>query len=187
MLLRIISTMCCFVCVLSSFRFVFMNILRLLANVLHRFTYTNNWKKNDILLSISALPVHFSFTSFLFAFRFIHNRICLPYLQCNFNTADTMSPNIPNPQSNGRSTDATKGPTNIPRRQCIPILYTRGTHYDIGFDVVNIHCKCSLIKHGQMIFDIFRWYMRVIVRLSDIHPHRFSIILLSGKPRFWFR
>lgn len=103
------------------------------------YIYKQLKKKNDILLSISALPVNVSFTSFLFAFRFIHNRICLPYLQCNFNTADTMSPNIPNPQSNGRSTDATKGPTNIPRRQCIPILYTRGTHYDIGFDVVNIH------------------------------------------------
>lgn len=25
---------------------------------------------------------------------------------------------------------------NIPRRQCIPILYTKGTHYDVGFDVV---------------------------------------------------
>lgn len=25
--------------------------------------------------------------------------------------------------------------TNIPRRQCIPILYTRGTHYDVGYDV----------------------------------------------------
>lgn len=25
---------------------------------------------------------------------------------------------------------------NIPRRQCIPILYTRGTHYDVGFDMV---------------------------------------------------
>ncbi|XP_055304139.1 beta-alanyl-dopamine/carcinine hydrolase [Sitodiplosis mosellana] len=24
---------------------------------------------------------------------------------------------------------------NIPRRQCIPILYTKGTHYDVGFDV----------------------------------------------------
>lgn len=25
---------------------------------------------------------------------------------------------------------------NIPRRQSIPILYTKGTHYDVGFDVV---------------------------------------------------
>lgn len=25
---------------------------------------------------------------------------------------------------------------NIPRRQCIPIIYTTGTHYDVGFDVV---------------------------------------------------
>lgn len=25
---------------------------------------------------------------------------------------------------------------NIPRRQAIPILYTKGTHYDVGFDVV---------------------------------------------------
>ncbi|XP_063706790.1 beta-alanyl-dopamine/carcinine hydrolase [Culicoides brevitarsis] len=24
---------------------------------------------------------------------------------------------------------------NIPRRQCIPIIYTRGTHYDVGYDV----------------------------------------------------
>lgn len=26
---------------------------------------------------------------------------------------------------------------NIPRRQAIPILYTRGTHYDVGYDVVS--------------------------------------------------
>lgn len=26
---------------------------------------------------------------------------------------------------------------NIPRRQCIPILYTKGTHYDVGFDMVS--------------------------------------------------
>lgn len=26
---------------------------------------------------------------------------------------------------------------NIPRRQAIPILYTRGTHYDVGFDMVS--------------------------------------------------
>lgn len=25
----------------------------------------------------------------------------------------------------------------IPRRQCIPILYTKGTHYDVGFDMVS--------------------------------------------------
>uniref|UniRef100_A0A336M098 CSON009422 protein n=1 Tax=Culicoides sonorensis TaxID=179676 RepID=A0A336M098_CULSO len=24
---------------------------------------------------------------------------------------------------------------NIARRQCIPIIYTRGTHYDVGYDV----------------------------------------------------
>lgn len=28
------------------------------------------------------------------------------------------------------------GPTHMPRRQCIPIIYTKGTHYDVGFDVV---------------------------------------------------
>lgn len=54
----------------------------------------------------------------------------------------TMSPNnnISNSQSdqqNGPKLDTTT-PRNIPRRQCIPILYTRGTHYDVGFDVVNI-------------------------------------------------
>ncbi|XP_067639609.1 beta-alanyl-dopamine/carcinine hydrolase isoform X3 [Eurosta solidaginis] len=26
-------------------------------------------------------------------------------------------------------------PTNIPRRQAIPVLYTRGSHYDVGFDM----------------------------------------------------
>lgn len=26
----------------------------------------------------------------------------------------------------------------LPRRHCIPILYTRGTHYEVGYDVVNI-------------------------------------------------
>lgn len=27
---------------------------------------------------------------------------------------------------------------NIPRRQAIPVLYTRGTHYDVGFDMVSL-------------------------------------------------
>lgn len=31
----------------------------------------------------------------------------------------------------------------IPRRQCIPILYTRGTHYDVGFDMV----RGSIVSH----------------------------------------
>lgn len=39
---------------------------------------------------------------------------------------------------NGTSITAPLQPhgKHIPRRQCIPILYTRGTHYDVGFDVV---------------------------------------------------
>lgn len=28
--------------------------------------------------------------------------------------------------------------SHMPRRQCIPIIYTKGTHYDVGFDVVKI-------------------------------------------------
>lgn len=31
---------------------------------------------------------------------------------------------------------------NIPRRQCIPIIYTRGTHYDVGYDVVSVPLAC---------------------------------------------
>uniref|UniRef100_A0A1B0FPQ1 Uncharacterized protein n=1 Tax=Glossina morsitans morsitans TaxID=37546 RepID=A0A1B0FPQ1_GLOMM len=34
--------------------------------------------------------------------------------------------------------------TNIPRRQAIPVLYTRGTHYDVGFDMGRTFA--SLIK-----------------------------------------
>lgn len=33
----------------------------------------------------------------------------------------------------------------IPRRQCIPILYTKGTHYDVGFDVVIFDKKIPFI------------------------------------------
>lgn len=36
---------------------------------------------------------------------------------------------------NGAKKEPT-GPTHMPRRQCIPIIYTKGTHYDVGFDVV---------------------------------------------------
>lgn len=28
-------------------------------------------------------------------------------------------------------------PKMLPRRQAIPILYTRGTHYEVGFDMVS--------------------------------------------------
>lgn len=55
-----------------------------------------------------------------------------------------------NGSTNGTPNGKTNGSTNgtsiieqlqphgkhIPRRQCIPILYTKGTHYDVGFDVV---------------------------------------------------
>lgn len=39
---------------------------------------------------------------------------------------------------------------NIPRRQCIPILYTKGTHYDVGFDVV-------ILTNYFVIFQIKRF------------------------------
>jgi hypothetical protein len=32
----------------------------------------------------------------------------------------------------------------IGRRNCIPILYTRGTHYEVGFDVVSKYLGGSL-------------------------------------------
>ncbi|XP_055534888.1 beta-alanyl-dopamine/carcinine hydrolase isoform X1 [Wyeomyia smithii] len=35
----------------------------------------------------------------------------------------------------GESSRMTPSIKNIPRRQAIPILYTRGTHYDVGYDV----------------------------------------------------
>ena len=30
-------------------------------------------------------------------------------------------------------------PENIPRRHSIPIIYTRGTNYDVGYDVVKFN------------------------------------------------
>lgn len=47
-----------------------------------------------------------------------------------------MSPNIPNQEGNGAKVES-NGAKNLPRRQCIPIIYTKGTHYDVGFDVVS--------------------------------------------------
>lgn len=42
---------------------------------------------------------------------------------------------------------------NIPRRQCIPIIYTRGTHYDVGFDVV---ITFLLYLHKSLsVFEIY--------------------------------
>lgn len=41
----------------------------------------------------------------------------------------------------------------IPRRQCIPILYTKGTHYDVGFDVV-IFDKKILLSTYKIFFLI---------------------------------
>lgn len=35
----------------------------------------------------------------------------------------------------------------LPRRQCIPIIYTRGTHYEVGFDVVGL----LVINHPQLL------------------------------------
>lgn len=30
------------------------------------------------------------------------------------------------------------------RRQAIPIIYVRGTHYDVGYDVVSFKCEVNL-------------------------------------------
>lgn len=49
-----------------------------------------------------------------------------------------MSPNIPNQEGGNGTKSETTGAQNLPRRQCIPIIYTKGTHYDVGFDVVSI-------------------------------------------------
>lgn len=46
---------------------------------------------------------------------------------------------------------------NIPRRQSIPILYTKGTHYDVGFDVVIL----------LMFLMDFSYYVLVRLKQSD--------------------
>lgn len=43
---------------------------------------------------------------------------------------------------------------NIPRRQCIPIIYTRGTHYDVGYDVVSSFLFDFLISHNETRFFV---------------------------------
>lgn len=39
----------------------------------------------------------------------------------------------------------------IPRRQCIPILYTKGTHYDVGFDMVRFFHNLFLALLNTML------------------------------------
>lgn len=65
----------------------------------------------------------------------------------------------------------------IPRRQAIPILYTRGTHYDVGFDMVSYFHSDSIIRiissEVRELFDI--WLKRCLeadlVRSDLLHKH----------------
>lgn len=43
---------------------------------------------------------------------------------------------------------------NIPRRQCIPIIYTRGTHYEVGFDVVLITILFFVCFYCYQLFEV---------------------------------
>lgn len=44
----------------------------------------------------------------------------------------------------------------IPRRQCIPILYTRGTHYEVGFDMVIYHPINNIIFISVQLVRCFK-------------------------------
>lgn len=54
----------------------------------------------------------------------------------------------------------------IVRRQCIPIIYTRGTHYEVGFDVVSTHLY------------IFNNFFKNLTILSNLQKN--SLIYLLG-------
>lgn len=43
---------------------------------------------------------------------------------------------------------------NIGRRSSIPILYTRGTHYEVGFDVVGQNFSLSMRRIIRNVFNM---------------------------------
>lgn len=61
---------------------------------------------------------------------------------------------------------------NIPRRQCIPILYTKGTHYDVGFDMVSF-IILILMKFGtkQTVLKEFWVSDKTDLTISDHRIH----------------
>lgn len=61
----------------------------------------------------------------------------------------------------------------IPRRQCIPIIYTKGTHYEVGFDVVKLF----------FAFSLTRWFI-IFIRYYYNQPtkKRFELFSESKSP-----
>lgn len=55
----------------------------------------------------------------------------------------------------------------IPRRQCIPILYTKGTHYDVGFDVVILFIFLSSIYSDQNIKNSLKKTLKILMLLTN--------------------
>lgn len=52
----------------------------------------------------------------------------------------------------------------IPRRQCIPILYTKGTHYDVGFDMVS---EMMIISHVTPILQYISVIMNIYIFIKS--------------------
>lgn len=44
------------------------------------------------------------------------------------------------------------------RRQCIPIIYCRGTHYEVGYDVV----KILILQNYTDSLELERYYYKTI-------------------------
>lgn len=44
------------------------------------------------------------------------------------------------------------------RRNCIPIVYTKGTHYDVGYDVVS----------DEGFFDVFFVFHELMKSITDV-------------------
>lgn len=73
--------------------------------------------------------------------------------------------------------------SHIPRRQCIPVLYTKGTHYDVGFDMV---CKV-LNSHTFRGIYLMKWFWLIAIFQSKLSSLLCEIIwrLLSTELRIF--
>lgn len=63
-----------------------------------------------------------------------------------------------------------------PRRPSIPILYTRGTHYEVGYDIVSIKIILDL-DFARFLFYQGRTFQSMIELHVNRNPHLNQVLL----------
>ena len=76
-----------------------------------------------------------------------------------------------------------------PRTSSIPVLYTKGTHYEVGYDVVSLYSKFLQMEASKMV-ALAKWRLEIILLSFKNYPCKMEVFIpltfLFVKPCKWW-